>query len=661
MHYGVDYYPEQWDRECWETQVTMIKGLGLDMIRFIEFAWEKVEPEKGIFDFDWLDEIIDLIPQYHIKILLGLPTTSPPDWLVQQSPQKQDYQAKDGKFSRQCCVNSPVYQQHAQCIVTKMAEHYGKHPAVAGWQIEQQRDHYSTGICYCDNCANAFREWLRHKYTTLDRLYEAWGREFLPMSIADWNEIPIPQPAAAKSNPSLLLDYYRFRSDSNVYHQRRQIAILRQLAPHQIITHNIKEIRIDDTNLFHLAEHPDAVCWDNFLADGEDPIKSALSHDLIRSLSTQSYQVIGQQGNNINQNEYPSTAKPEAARLWMYQALAHGATRMTYFQGDTTTKGQEPCHRNSLKSGEEPTRTIAEISKTHQELRQLERVLREATVNARVAVLYSFDNQWALSIQSHNREFDYRQHFLCYYRALWELNIPVDIVPLWKDLSQYGVVIAPTLFAVDETIVNNLEGFVKGGGCLISTLRSGMKDWNNRAIQEPLLEKLRTLLGVETEDIDSLNPCVKNRVRFVIARLGRKDYPVNTWTEILKPHGAEVLAEYQDDFCRFTPAVTRHRFGRGFVFHIGCISSQDFYNDLFHFLLEGTDIHSPFIAPKGVEIGELQNNLERERFYVMLNHNPHPETVYVEHSYSEPLTKKDFTHRIELLPYDVKVLQKKRT
>lgn len=239
---GIDYYPEQWDRTLWEEDAARMKALGIHVVRLGEFAWSRMEPRDGEFDFAWLDEAIEIISRHGMQVILGTPTNCAPMWLYQAHPDTIQW-GRDGKptdlgIRGHRCMVSPTFRRYAKRIVEEMAKRYAGKPEIFAWQLDNELE---NNHCTCPACRTAFRNWLKEKYGSLDELNRDWGSEVWSGEISDWEQI---QPLLAPNclprwhNPAYLLDYERFGASCTTDFVRFQSEIIRGYDPHAVITTN---------------------------------------------------------------------------------------------------------------------------------------------------------------------------------------------------------------------------------------------------------------------------------------------------------------------------------------------------------------------------------------------------------------------------------------
>jgi beta-galactosidase len=665
FYFGVDYYPEQWPEERWLVDARLMAEAGFNVVRLAEFAWAKMEPHEGHFDFDWLERAIEILASEGMRVVLGTPTASPPPWLMTKHPELFRVREDGGHITfgnrREYCPNHPIYHDYTARVVARMAERYAAHPHVIGWQIDNE----FGDRCYCQTCARAFRSWLRRRYATLDDLNRAWGTIFWSHVYGDWDEIPLPLTTGGSPNPGLALDFYRFASDSYVAYQQLQLDILRTHCPSHFITHNLMGFGYDRINYYDLARNLDFVSWDNYprtqwsMRAEVDPSSAALANDTMRGLKYQGFWVIEQQAGSGGWEMISVAPRPGELRLWAYQAIAHGADGIMFFRWRTARHGTEQYWHGLLDHAARPTRRYGEIMRMGVEIQKINRWIRGSIVKPAVAMLLSYDSRFAFQIQPNNPEFSYAAHFQQLYRAWYDCHIPIDIMPPDADLSAYRLVIAPALHLVSETVAKNLSEFVQAGGMLVITLRSGVKDETNAVVEQPLPGLLANLCGITVEEYDSLPATSSQEVRFVLAELAdRPSEHVRVWCDILSPSSAEVIACYASDYYTGKPAMTINRFGEGRTIYIGTIGEPSFYETLASWLLDLLSIERRRDVPYGVEVDERW--IDGRRLLFVLNHTTERQHVPLNGSYTDLFTDREAGASAVVEPLDVLVMLERR-
>src|SRR5215216_1314195 len=604
FYFGVDYYPEHWPEERWPIDARLMAEAGFNVVRLAEFAWSKMEPSEGEFNFDWLDRAIAILDSHGIKVVLGTPTASAPPWLMSKSPElfrvREDGLRVTFGNRREYCPNNSLYHDYTRRIVTKMAEHYTDHAAVIGWQIDNE----FGDRCYCSSCTQTFQTWLRSRYEALDELNQKWGTVFWSHIYNDWSEVPVPLTTGGSPNPGLALDFYRFCSDSYVAYQQIQIDILRAKCPNHFITHNLMGFGYDRLNYFDLARNLDFVAWDNYprmqwtMEKGVEPSSYALSLDTMRGLKSKNIWVMEQQAGPGGWEMLSVTPRPGELRLWAYQSIAHGADAIIFFRWRTARFGTEQYWHGLLDHDARPSRRYEEIKRMGGEIKEIGDQVLGTQIKSHIAMLLSYDSRFAFQIQSNNPRFKYPEHFHQIYRAFYQQHASIDIADPQADLSSYKLVIAPALHLVTDAIANNLKRYVQAGGTLMVTQRTGVKDEFNAVVNQRLPGLLAEVCGVEVEEYDSLSSQMQNDIEFTIPDLADTSCAtVGVLCDILKPITAIVVARYRQDYYAGKPAITLNQFGAGRVLYIGAVGDRQLYEVLAKWLSNKTDVQNAFTTP----------------------------------------------------------------
>jgi len=663
FYLGADYYPEQWPAERWPIDARLMADAGINLVRLAEFAWSSLEPRPGHFDFAWLDKALDVLQGRGIKAVLGTPTASPPPWVMEMFPdayrvlksgQRQTYGSR-----REVCPSHPGYRERG-CLVTRaMAEHYARHPAVIGWQIDNELG----GRCYCPLCRAAFQEWLRSRYGSLDAVNQAWGTAFWSHAYTEWSQIPVPLETGGVPNPGLDLDFRRFMSDIYVSFQQEQVDILRPLCPEHLITHNMMGFGYDEVNYFDLARALDVVSWDNYPRTAwnrqmdVDPAALALGHDTMRGLKGRNFWVMEQQAGSGGWQEAGVAPRPGEMRLWTYQAIAHGADAVVYFRWRTARFGTEQYWHGILDHHGSARRHYRELKVIGGELKRCGAKIVGAESRPRVAMLLSYDSRLAFQGQPNHGGFHFAGLFSGYYRALHRRNIGLDIAPPAADLSRYHLVIAPALHVLSERAADGLRQYVENGGTLLVTARSGVKDEANAVVNMPLPGLLADLCGVEVEEYDALPPDVP--VPLVWEDAGSAP-PAEVghawlWCDVLAPSTARTLARYDGEFYAGRAAITVNPFGRGRAVYVGTLGDEGLHEQVIGWLLQDMALAPPLCTPEGVEAVERWQGDQRLLF--VLNHSEEPQSVDLAQPMTDELSGQVFSGQAALEPKGVLILQ----
>ena len=542
-------------------------GLGIRYVRIGEFAWSRLEPVCGTYQWDWLDEVIDTLGKAGLKLVLGTPTATPPRWLVKQYPEilAHDAEGRPRKFGsrRHYCFSSRPYRDLACSIVERMALRYGQNPHVTAWQIDNEYGCHDTTVSYSPAAAEAFRDWLAGRYGTIDALNRAWGTVFWSQEYGSFEDVDPPNLTVTEANPSHRLDYRRFSSDQVVAFNRAQAEILRRHSPGRDLLHNFMGF---ETSFDHydVGADLDAASWDSyplgFLDQGwfDDDEKAmyqrqghpdfaAFHHDLYRSCGNGRFWVMEQQPGPVNWAPHNPSPRDGMLRLWAWECFAHGGEVSSFFRWRQAPFAQEQMHAGLLRPDGEPDIGAAEVAQVGSELEEL-----ELPDNARgdVALLFDYDAVWALEIQPQGRTFSVLRWTFEIYQSLRQRGLDVDFVSPNHSFEGYKALILPCQPYVSEALAERLQNFQ--GKVLIGP-RSGSKTRDFAIPAQLAPGPLRALLDLSVQRVESLAPGHPEAVQ-----LGNQRYEAALWREELKTDTA-VLATFAGDFHPGTPALIEHR------------------------------------------------------------------------------------------------------
>ncbi len=663
FYFGVDYYPEHWPEERWPEDARMMQAAGFNVVRLAEFAWVKLEPREGCFEFEWLDRAIGILAERGMAIVLGTPTGSPPAWVMAQQPDQFLVDANGVRrtygLRREYCPSHPLYRQHTARIVTALADHYKDHPAVIGWQIDNELG----DRCYCDTCRAEFQRWLQRRYQMLDNLNQKWGTIFWSHTYTAWSQIPMPLTTALPQNPlhnpGLALDYRRFMSDTYRAYQQLQIDIIRARCPNHFITHNLMGFGYNQLNYYDLAADLDHVSWDIYprhqwdMSADVDPGKAALSCDVMRGLKKQNYWVMEQQSGGGGWEQLAVPPKPGELRLWTYQAIAHGADAILYFRWRTARVGAEQHWLGILDQHSIPGRRYAEVSQVGQELQKIAARISGSQIKPQAAIMQSYDARFAFQIQPQHPRFSYEAHLQDVYRGFHHLNIPVNVISENDPLTDYKVIVAPALYVLTEQTAARIERFTAAGGIVVFTPRTGVKDEFNTVVDVKLPGLVARLCGIEIEESLAMPPDAHNEVEFDGHGLvGR--FSTYALADVIEPAGAEVIARHVQDFYAGRPAATINRFEQGRVIYLGVLGEGAYYDFIARWIADLAGIESLLTTPVGVEVTERWQGEQRMLF--VLNHTAQPQPLNLKASFTNLLDDRTLAGEIHIEPFGVLIL-----
>lgn len=527
---GVCYYPEHWPEERWPIDARMMAEAGISRVRIGEFAWSRLEPEPGRYDWDWLDRAVAALHEQGLGVVLGTPTATPPKWLVDSMPDMLPVGA-DGKVRgfgsrRHYCFSHQGYRRECQRIVTDLARRYGRHPALVAWQTDNEYGCHDTVESYSAAALTGFRDWLAQKYQSPEALNRAWGNVFWSMEYRSFDEVELPNRTVTDPNPAHRMDFQRYSSDQVVAFNRLQTDIIRAHSPDVPIAHNFMG-RFVAFDHFAVSRDLDIASWDSYpigfldrdtsevenkrryLGVG-DPDNQALHHDLYRACgqlrngeAAGRWWVMEQQPGPVNWAPWNPAPFSGAARLWAWEAFAAGAEVVSYFRWRQPSFAQEQMHEALLLPDATPNEAYEVCRKVSQEL-----ALAGApeTQRADVALVFDYESAWAWQIQPQGRDFIYLDLVLRFYRALRQWGVSVDVVPPEPDaVTTRKLVVVPGLFAGAQAFVKSLGA---SGATLLLGPRTGSKT-TDFSIADGLPPGIfRDLIELRIRRVESLPPFV---------------------------------------------------------------------------------------------------------------------------------------------------------
>ena len=668
---GVDYYPDQTPESLWEEDARRISEAGLTNVRIAEFAWALMEPSEGNFDFGWLQRAVDILHRNHIGVILGTPSAAPPPWLTAKYPDVVEVNDKGLKLHpggrRFTCPTNATYRRLSLAVATEMARKFASHPALIGWQIDNELTLSSSPRCYCEYCRAGFQAWLRSKYGTLEDVNQAWGTNFWSQDYSDWSQIPVPLPSGGDPNPGLALDYGHYQSFANASFLDEQLTMLRRECPWHFVTTNNIGVPYDAIDDRELYAKLDFVAFDNYpgfallhqqerggraSAESVSAI-SAMQHDFGRSILRKPFLIMEEQVGKAGQSTFSPQPEKGQVRLWSYQAIAHGAMGINYFRWDTATFGAEEYWHGMLNHDRSKSPAFDEILQTVKELKSLGPEFLHSQYEANSALYFDYDCSWAVKIQPGHYRLNYGEQVASWYRAISPSHTGIEMVGPGADLSRYNIVYAPVLYVLSEAQADRVRDYVRGGGTFVTGFRLGVKTENSQIVRTPLPGLLSDVMGVTLEDyvpIYAQPPHVK-----FMSMLDAPEAECGIWADILKPSSADVLATYSTGQYAGKAAITMNRFGKGKAVYIGADLAEPTLTRVLQTLSTAAKISRPFNVPPGVELTARSSG--GQRWVFVLNHSSEAKKIALPGSFKDLITGEALSGETELSSYGVRVLQ----
>ncbi|HTS19570.1 MAG TPA: beta-galactosidase [Verrucomicrobiae bacterium] len=669
--HGGDYNPDQWLRrpEVLNEDLRLMKLAHCNAMTIGVFSWVALEPEEGRFTFDWLDHVMDDLASNGLFAVLATPSGARPAWMSQKYPEVLRVNAdrrrilQGGRHNH--CYTSPVYREKTAAINRHLAERYKAHPALLVWHISNE---YS-GECHCPLCQDAFRAWLKARYGSLDDLNAAWWTSFWSHTVTDWSQIESPAPHGEGSVHGLNLDWKRFVTHQTIEFMKNEMAPLRELTPNVPITTNMMGT-YSGLNYWKMAAELDVVSWDNYPAwhglEEDWRLGSYVSfvHDMYRCMKGgKPFMLMESTPSLVNWMEACKLKRPGMHRLSSLQAVAHGADTVQYFQWRKGRGSSEKFHGAVVDHvGHENTRVFRDVAEVGGILEKLDEVVG-ATVHPEVAVIYDWENEWAIrDLQGLSRTHrDYGGTCVAQYRPFWSRSVPVDVIDMDGDIASYQLVIAPMLYMLRPGVAERIEKFVGKGGTFVATYWSGIVNESDLCFLGGFPGPLRKVLGIWSEEIDSLYAGQTNVV-VPIAKNGiglTRRYKAREFCDLIHAESATVLAKYGADFYKGRPSLTVNAFGKGQAYYVASRNDDRFHEDFYGGLIRQLNLKRVLQTrlPAGVTCQSRTDG--KDDFVFLLNFQPSVRRVALgRESFSDMLTGRKVTGAIALPAFGSAILRR---
>jgi beta-galactosidase len=590
MMHGADYNPDQWldHPEIFQEDIRLMKLANCNVMSVGIFAWSALEPEEGSFTFGWLDHVLDTFAENGIYAWLATPSGARPAWMSQKYPEvlrvgaSRQRNLHGGRHNH--CYTSPVYREKTAVMNRKLAERYSFHPAVVGWHISNEYG----GECHCDYCQEAFRDWLKKSYGSLEALNKSWWTTFWSHTYTDWSQIESPAPHGESMVHGMNLDWRRFVTDQTVDFCRHEIGPLKEINPELPVTANLMDL-FDGLDYRKFTDILDVISWDAYPTwhdagqEGKLAAWFSFNHDLFRSLKGKPFMLMESTPSLTNWQAVSKLKRPGMHRLSSLQAVAHGSDTVQYFQWRKSRGSSEKFHGAVVDhAGHEHNRVFRDVADLGKSLSQMGEIVGTG-VNAETAIIFDWDNRWAIRDAQgpRNMGMKYEETVINqHYRALWELGIPTDVIGSQDDLSKYKLLIAPMMYMLRQDVGERIERFVADGGTFVATYWTGVVDEHDLCHLGGFPGPLRKTLGIWAEEIEGLYDYDRNGLILQDDNaLGLKGaYEVRELCELIHTEGARILAEYADDFYAGSPALTVNSLGKGEAYYLAArVSDLSFY------------------------------------------------------------------------------------
>jgi beta-galactosidase len=593
METGVYYYPEAWPESQWDRDFAKMAEMGFEFTHVAEFAWARMEPTEGNYDFGWLDKVLELADKHGLKVIMCTPTACPPAWLSTKYPEifivKGDGQQTQHGSREHYSWSSSKYRELSAKIVTEMAKRYGTDKRIWGWQLGNEPSHYSV-VDYHPEAVTRFQAWLKNKYGTIEKLNDAWGASFWSLAYNDFPQIVAPNwrtQVNGISSPHSVLDFKRFSADECAGYLSAQTTILKKyISPKQFVTTNFmhshfdvdarrsKDLDFPTYTMYPVGGYTNGMGNQGFRMG--DPWRISFANDYFRPINGTTG-VMELQPGQVNWGVYNPQLYPGVVRAWLWNCFAGNLSFACSYRFRQPLFGAEQYHAGMVgPDGVTPSTGGLEYSRFMKEMRELRKQFNPKAGNPkeyeerRTAILFNIDNLWDTNIQKLTNQWDFEKTLSNIYIAVKSLGAPVDFISEEVAFEKYKVIVAPSYQLVDSVLVAKWTKYVEAGGHLVLTSRTGQKDRDGHLWEMPLAGSISKLIGGKIVFYDMLPEKTIGEITY-----GGKQYKWNVWADVLENDtDTEVWATYTDQFYTGKAAVIYRKLGKGSVTYIGPFTNE---------------------------------------------------------------------------------------
>ncbi len=674
MIHGGDYNPDQWlpiDPDTLPKDVRLFKMAGINSASVCIFGWSAIEPEEGVYTFEWLDKTIDTLYENGIYTILATPTAARPAWLDAKYPEAMRTSNTGVKNTHgrrhNHCYTSRAYRELSKGIITKLAERYGKHPGLMMWHLNNEYG----GACFCDNCKAAFRSWLRERYNgDIDALNTAWWTRFWSHTFTNFEQIDPPSPIGEDSTHGLNVDWKRFVTFKTNEYMEMEFDTVKSITPDIPVTANFMDM-YGELDYSMMRDKLDVMSWDNYPDFGGDTwtdedafTRAAFNHDFFRTLKKKPFLVMESTPSNVNWKPINKLKRPGMHLLASLHGVAHGADSVQYFQLRKSRGSSEMLHGaviDHVGYDTDKTRVFKDVTDVGNALARMDEIVGTCTPSE-VAVLYDIDNRNMMDVmQGLNKvNRNYIETLFKHYGIFNRESINIDVLPVADDFSSYKLIIAPMLYMTKEETVKKIEKFVADGGNVVFTYHSAyVNDTGLHWLNGLPAGELRKVFGIWNEECDSLFPSQRVGIKYNENALGLSgELKARDMCELVHLEGAEAIAEYTSEFYAGMPAITVNNYGKGKAYYIAARIDKAELRKFYRAIIADTGIRRAFDfeLPEGVEATVRADG--KNEFVFVMNIEDSEKSFELGGEYTDIITGQKIGSELTLAPYGIVVFKR---
>lgn len=664
---GGDYNPDQWKRypQILEEDIRLMKISGCNTMTVGIFSWSEIEPQEGVYNFEFMDSVIERLEKNGINVIMATPSGARPAWLSEKYPEvlrtTERFEKRHHGERHNHCYNSKIYKEKTANINRVIAKRYKDKKNIIMWHISNEYN----GMCFCKNCAAEFRLWLKQKYkNNIDELNHAWWNAFWSHNYSNFDQIEPPSPIGECSIHALNLEWKRFVTDRTIEFYLNEINAVKSVIPDAKVTTNWYWVQ-EELNLKKFSKYVDAVAWDDYpewhspMGDFNVANETAFKYNCVRGFKNgQPFILMESTPSNVSYREANTLKRPEMTLSAALQAIGHGSDSVMFFQWRKSRGSFEKFHGAVVDhEGSENTRTFKEVCELSGILKSIADI-KNLRVKSEAAIIYDRENYWALNECLGFKTKNYKYDETCYahHKCLYKRSINVDVISPEDDYSHYKLLIIPMLYMMSEETGRKIKAYIENGGTAVMTYMSAYTNEIDLCYLKGFPGSgLREVFGIWNEEIDSLFDGVTKKV----ADESGKTYNALDYCELLHSEGSEVLARYDEDFYSGMAAATVNRYGRGKAYYIGFRDDGAFLDEFYGKIADELELKSHFKTPLPKETVAVSRR-DDDNEYIFVQNFSENEVIFNK-EYGDVMLSRTRAEggKIVLSPYETTILKRR--
>lgn len=661
MRYGTSYYPEHKTVKELEDDILLLKESGINTVRMGEFAWCKMEPSKGVYQFDWLIEVVNNLGKDGIDTILCTPTACPPIWLIENHPEilYQDNKRITRPFGgrRHYCYSNDTYRRYSEQITKQLSIAFQDNPYIVGIQIDNEPAQEGTGRCTCVSCTKRFHLWLEERYHTIEAFNKRSGSIFWSQEYSRFDQIPIPVNSIEVStnpliqafyeNPTVRLLFEEFSSDMQIEYQDLQTTILKEFFPKVPITTNGTGLATNSIDYYKSYKQLDRYAFD-YYPDLRDAKVSSFPYAFGRGIKGGApfwvLEFMSGGGHRLG-GSGRLQPNPGALKQAVLHSFAHGSEMMLHFQFRTYPFGAEQLNYAIVDMDGIPRRRYYEMQDTARLLKQLE-VIEDAEFKHEVAICFDYASHWALRIKPVN---DPKFHYINYCEKLYEsmekIGINADVISLEDEFAQYKMLVLPSTIVLSRKQQEKIKKYVANGGILVATFLTSVKNEDNVGYTDVLPAGLEEVFASRVEEVEPVFDKNRNAIQL---KIGSNTVTTSdaAWSELLGG-SSKSLGIYQEDYKKGHKVISENQYKEGMAFYIGTDMEPIAYQALFTYIADSAFLKRIQIKRED-KVEVIVRYLANQEIVFVFNFTSHGSIIELSDTYVDFFTKETLHGKVKL-------------